>query len=190
LVFLLLATAYGLVVGASISMYYDTLPNMGALEDNLANVQPLFYFLAVSASLIQLPLALSAARHKLWKQAAIRAVVGLGPWVVFLGADGLIAHFLWWSPISDTDRFHMLHHSLFAGVPLTLGYWLGLRWWWKPETFSPTTAISRRAVLVSGVALMILLIAMGILMGGLSPITVGLAALMGLLMLFVWRAIG
>jgi hypothetical protein len=33
---LLLAAAYGIVVGALIAMYCDSVPNMGALEDSLA----------------------------------------------------------------------------------------------------------------------------------------------------------
>ena len=99
---LLLATAYGIVVGAAISMYYDLTPNMGSVEDSLASIQILLYMLAVIASLPHLLLAARDVTHQQWKEAAMRMMAFVGPLIVFLGADGLIAHFLWWSPISET----------------------------------------------------------------------------------------
>ena len=111
LALLLLATAYGIVAGASISMYYDVTPNMGSLEDNLASAQIILYLLAVITSLSHLPMAIWDATRKLWRPASMRALVVIGQLIIFLGAEGLILHFLWWAPISETDRFHMLHHS-------------------------------------------------------------------------------
>lgn len=66
LTLLVLATAYGIVGGATVSMYYDIVPNMGSLEDNLAPVQLVLYLLAIIVSLSHLPLAVSDVRHKLW----------------------------------------------------------------------------------------------------------------------------
>jgi hypothetical protein len=191
LVLLWLATAYGIVVGAAISMYYDLTPNMGTLEDNLAPIQPILYLLAVIVSLFHLPLAVSDVKHNLWKQASIRAVVFIGPLIIFLGTEGLISHFLWWLPISETDRFHMLHHSVIAGAPLTLGYWLVLHWWWRPATLSAALSISRRAWLVSGIVLVMVIMVIGILIGGVSPIIFGVTAIIGLLaLLVIWRLAG
>jgi len=191
LVLLLLATAYGIVVGATISMYYDITPNMGTLEDNLAPIQLVLYLLAIIVSLSHLPLAVSDIKHKLWKQASIRAVVFIGPLIIFLGTEGLISHFLWWLPISETDRFHMLHHAVVAGAPLTLGYWLVLRWWWRPATLSAAPSISRRAWLVSGIVLVMVTMAAGIMAGFVSPIVFGVTAIIGLLaLLVIWRVAG
>lgn len=188
LALLLGATAYGVVVGATITMYYDTVPNMGALEDNLGAPQLILYLLAILISLAHLPLVLADARHALWQQAAIRAAACVGPLIIFLGTDGLVAHFLWWSPLSDTDRFHILHHSLFAGVPLTLSYWLLLRWGWRPATFKTIAAPSLRAWLVSVIVLVWMVMGIGTLSGLFSPITFGATLLIGLIALpLLWR---
>ena len=188
---LLGATAYGVFVGATITMYYDTVPNMGTVEDNLGGPQLILYLLAVIVSLSHLPLAFSDIKHPLWKQASIRVAAFIGPLIIFLGAEGLIAHFLWWSPLSDTDRFHILHHSLFAGVPLTLGYWLLLRWGWRPATFKAVAAPSLRAWLVSGVVLVWMMMSIGILMGMVSPLLFGVSVIGGLVALpVIWRVAG
>ena len=188
LALLLLATAYGIAVGAAISMYYDITPNMGSLEDNLASVQVILYLVAVVVSLSHVPIAVWDAAHKQWKQASMRAVVIIGPLIVFLGAEGLISHFLWWAPISDTDRFHMLHHSVVAGAPLTLGYWLMLRWWWRPNLLGPVLALSRRAWLASGILLVMVMMTVGIMAGLVPPIALAVTAIIGLIVLLViWR---
>lgn len=177
------ATAYGIVVGAMITMYYDLTPNMGSLEDNLAPAQLVLYLLAVIVSLFHLPLALSDIKRALWQQATIRAVACIGPLVIFLGTEGLISHFLWWLPISETDRFHMLHHTVFAGLPLTLGYWLVLRWGWRPAAFQTAAALSRRVWLVSGIVLVWMVMSMGIMFGFVSPLVFGATMLGGLVAL-------
>ncbi len=187
LALLLLANAYGIVVGATITMYYDLTPNMGTLEDNLGSIQLILYLFAFIVSLFHLPLAVSDVKHKLWKQASIRAAVLIGPLIIFLGTEGLISHFLWWSPISETDRFHMLHHAVVGGAPLTLGYWLVLHWWWRPATLS-APSISRRASLVSGLVFVMVIMVLSIPLAGISPITVGVIAIIGFLALLVlWR---
>jgi len=191
LILLLLATAYGIVVGAVISMYYDITPNIGTLQDNLAPVQLILYLLAVIVSFSHLPLAVSDATHKFWTQASIRALLFIGPLIVFLGTEGLISHYLWWFAVSEPNRIHMLHHTVFASAPLTLGYWLVVRWWWRPAALSSAQSISPRVWLVSGIVLVMVMMAVGILAGLVSPIICGVTAIIGLLaLLVIWRVAG
>lgn len=185
---LLGATAYGVFVGAAITLYYDAVPNMGALEDNLGAPQLNLYLLAILVSFVHVPLALADVRHSLWKQAVVRVGAFIGPLIIFLGTDGLVAHFLWWGPISNTDRFHILHHSLLAGVPLTLGYWLWLRWGWRPGTFKTVAPPSLRAWVVSGVVLVGIVMSIGLLMGMVLPLLFGVTMIVGLVALpVIWR---
>ena len=191
LALLLLATAYGIGAGAAIAMYYDVTPNMGSVEDTLAPIQLVLFLLAVFVSFSHLPMAMSDFKHKLWKQASVRTAVFISPLIIFLGAEGLISHSVWWVPISATDRFHMLHHTVVAGAPLTLGYWLVLRWWWRPTTFSASSSLSLRSWLVSGAVLATFIMVVGILAGIVSPIAFGLTAIIGLIALLVlWRGAG
>lgn len=188
LVLLIGATVYGAVAGAIVTMYYDLTPNMGVIEDNLGQPQLSLYLLAVLISFVHLPLALSDIKHALWQQAAIRIVGGLGPLVVFLGTDGLIAHFLWWSPLSDTDRFHILHHTVFAGLPLMVVYWLVMRWLWRPAAFILPATFSPWLWLISGIVLAWVVLGVGVLIGLVSPIVFGTALLLGLIaMPIIWR---
>ena len=190
-VLLLLATAYGIVVGAAISMYYDVTPNMGSLEDRLASIQLVLYFLAVIASLSHLPLLGWDIKNRSWKQAAIRALVFIGPLVIFMGTEGLVSHFLWWAPISETDRFHMLHHAVVAGAPLALAYWVVLRRWWQPATISTPQSISLRSWLLSGILFVMVMMPVGIMAGLVSPIIFAATEITGLLALVVvWRVAG
>jgi len=189
LLLLALATTYGIVAGASISMYYDVTPNMGKLADSLAFIPFTLFFLAFTAGLSHLPMILADLKQRLWPQAALRAVVFFGPLIVFLGTDGLIAHFLWWSPISHPDRFHLLHHSLFAGAPLTLAFGLVVQRWWRPPELS--TGPSLFAWLGSGVVLTLIIAGPVLLMGISSPVAVRAIALVGLLLFLVmWRWAG
>ncbi|MBC8334121.1 MAG: hypothetical protein H8E29_02550 [Anaerolineales bacterium] len=191
LVLLLLATVYGIVAGAVISMYYDIIPNMRSLVDNLAPVQLILYLLAVIVSFSHLPLAVSDARHKLWTQASIRTLLFIGPLMVFLGTEGLISHYLWWFAVSETDRIHMLHHTVFASAPLTLGYWLVVRWWWRPAALSSAQSISPGVWLVSGTVLVMVMMTISTLAGLVSPIIFGVTAIIGLLaLLVIWRVVG
>jgi len=148
---LLLATASGIVVGAAISMYYDLAPTLVSL-DQLPFV---FYVVAIIVSLPHLLLAASDVTHNQWKQASMRALVFIGPLIVFVGTEGLLSHFLWWEPISQTGRFHLLHHTVSAGAPLTLAYWLLLRWWWRPATISKGPALSPKFWLVNTILLVL-----------------------------------
>lgn len=186
---LLGATAYGLVVGAITSMYYDVAPGMGALEDRLGYPQPILYLLAVLVSVVHLPPALSDIQHRRWRQARIRMAVCIGPLIVFLGTEGLLSHRMWWLPISDTDRFHLLHHSLVAGAPLSLVYWMLCREWWRPASFEPAAAVSPWAWLLGATFVVLIATGVGVVAGMVSPLIVGVVALVALLaMAIAWRA--
>lgn len=190
---LLLATAYGIVVGAVISMYYAVTPNMDSLEDNLAPVQLILYLLAVIVSLFHLPMAVADAKHKLWKQASMRGVTFFGPLIIFLGVEGLISHFLWWLPISDTDQYHMLHHTVVAGIPLTLLYWLILRRWWRPNDIIVASSYSPTFFVVSGTLLVIIILPLGIMIGSFSLALIlgaGVMTVVILPLLLSWRQTG
>ena len=50
LALLITATVYGIVAGASVTMYYDVVPNMAALEDSLGAVQGRLFLLALPRS--------------------------------------------------------------------------------------------------------------------------------------------
>ncbi len=143
-VLILLATTLGIVIGAAISMYYDIAPTLMSLDQ----IPFVLYVVAVIVSLPHLLLAAWDLTHGQWNQAAMRGLGVIGPVVVFGGTEGLLSHFLWWEPISQTGRFHLLHHALSAGVPLTLGYWLLLRWWWRPAMIRTGPAVSSRVWLV------------------------------------------
>lgn len=170
------AVGYGILAGAVIAMYYDVVAGMDALEDDLGSVQGLLYLAAILAGLIHLPLAAADVGSKRWKQAMARLAIFIAPAIVFLGVGGLVSHSLWWLPISDTDRFHILHHTIFAGVPLTLGFWLALRAWWRPEAYT-ALPIARSSLIASGAGGLALLFALSVALGGVSPMIVGLFAL-------------
>jgi hypothetical protein len=188
---LVAATAYGIVVGAAITMYYDITPNMGALEDRLSSVQATLYLFAIFVSFYHLPMVFLDIKHNLLKQAFVRGAVSIGPLFIFLGTDGLISHLLWWLPISETDRFHMLHHSTFAGAPLILGYWFIVQRWWRPDTFKTVASPSPKTWLVSGILIVWIVMGAGILFGFVSPILFGGVTVIGLITIpFAWRMIG
>ena len=102
-------------------------------EDTLSSIQAVLFGLAALLSFAYFPLALTTAKARQWTQASILAIVVATPLAIFLASEGLLSHYLWWGPISDTDRFHMLHHSLVAAVPLSIIYFLFLRWRWRPN---------------------------------------------------------
>ena len=186
LVLLALAAGYGIAAGAVVTMYYDVVPGMGAIDDRLGSVQIALYVLAAGSGLIHLPRALEELSNKSWRKAFVQAFLSFAPLFVFLGTDGLVAHFLWWGPLSDTDRYHILHHSLFAGVPLTTLYGLALRRFWKPSG-EPATPVGRGFVVAGTIFAILLSLGVGILFG--SPPS-GLVLIAGLLasVVFTGRA--
>jgi len=157
---------------------------MGAIEDRLGSVGAVLYVLAAGSGLIHLPRALQQLKNKSWKQAIIRTGLVLGPAFVFVGSDGLVSHLLWWGPISETDRYHILHHSLFGGVPLTLLYGLALRRWWVPAGDSDGP-VSRIFLAIGAAFAIIFSMGIGILFGAPS---VGLILIAGLLasVVYAW----
>ena len=189
---LLLASAvlYGVIAGAVVTMYYDLTPDMGAIEDSLGSPQFLLFLFAIILGLTHLPLAIADLARGRWAQAAIRTALVIGPILVFLGTDGLLAHQLWWGPISDTDRFHILHHSVFAGIPLALGFWLLTRAVWRPTLLGETPTLSWGFLLASGIALLMIVAPMGILFGVVDPLLIAGIEVLGLLGLVALLVIG
>jgi hypothetical protein len=187
---LALAALYGVIVGAVVTMYYDLTPDMGTVEDSLASSQFVLFLLAIILGLTHLPLALADLARRRWAPAAIRTALVLGPILVFLGTDGLLAHLLWWEPISDTDRFHILHHSAFAGIPLAIGFWLLARAVWRPALLGATPTLSWGFLLTNGIALLMIAAPMGILFGFADPILVAGIEILGLLALLALLVIG
>jgi hypothetical protein len=184
------AVLYGVIAGAVVTMYYDITPDMGAIEDRLAFPQFVLFLLAIILGLTHLPLTVADLTRGRWAQAAVRAVIVIGPILVFLGTDGLLAHQLWWGPISDTDRFHILHHSVLAGIPLALGFWLLARAVWRPALLGATPPLSWGFLLASGIALLMIVAPMGILFGFVDPILVAGIEILGLLTLVALLVIG
>jgi hypothetical protein len=178
---LALAVLYGVTAGAVVTMYYDLTPDMGAIEDRLAFPQFLLFLLAIILGLAHLPFAVADLARGRWGPAAIRAAIVIGPILVFLGTDGLLAHRLWWEPISDTDRFHILHHSIFAGIPLALGFWLLARAVWQPSLLGVTPALSWGFLLGSSIALLMIVAPIGVVAGVIDPIVVAGIEIVGLL---------
>jgi hypothetical protein len=187
---LALAVLYGVIAGTVVTMYYDLTPDMSAIEDSLASPQFLLFLLAIILGLTHLPFAAADLARGRWGPAAIRAIVAIGPILVFLGTDGLLAHLLWWGPISDTDRFHILHHSVFAGIPLALGFGLLARVVWRPTLLRETPVLSWGFWLASGAALLMIVAPIGILFGVVDPILVAGIEILGLLGLVTLLAIG
>ena len=184
-ILLTLAVIYGIVAGAVVTMYYDLTPDMSTIEDSLAFPQFVMFLVAIALGLMHLPLAVVDITRQRWTQAAIRAALVIGPVLVYLGTDGLLAHLLWWEPISETDRFHILHHSAFAGIPLALGFGLLARAVWRPSRLGETPALSWGVLLASGIALVMLIAPVGIVAGVADPILVGMIEVLGLLALLV-----
>jgi hypothetical protein len=116
-------------------------------------------------------------------------VIVIGPILVFLGTDGLLAHLLWWEPLSGTDRFHILHHSVFAGIPLALGFWLLARVVWRPALLDGNPALSWSFLLVSGVGLLMIVAPIGIVTGLLPLEVVGVVEALSLLTLLTLLAL-
>lgn len=165
LALLVLSVVYGISAGAYVTMYYDVVPDMAGREDALFTVQYLLYFAAIASGLPQLLGGLWDIRSGLRRQGLVRLLAFVGPLVVFLGAEGLVAHMLWWNPISDTDRFHLLHHTVTAGAPLTALYAWALWRWWLPYAFLPAPAMTNGFLGLSTVGVVGLAAAVGILFG-------------------------
>ncbi|MCI0396380.1 MAG: hypothetical protein L0332_24565 [Chloroflexi bacterium] len=160
-----LAAGYGLFAGAYVAMYYQVTPNMSGREDRLGSPLLLLYLAIVILSLPHLFLSLWDGRHRLWAQGATRFLAFAGPVFVVMASEGLVSHFLYWQPISHTDQFHLLHHTITAGLPLTILYGLALRRWW-PAGFVPQTPPVSKWFLVPAIVItLFLVLALGIMIG-------------------------
>jgi Na+/glutamate symporter len=169
--FLMLAVAFGVIAGAIVTMYYYLVTSMDAIEDKFALIQAFLYLTGVLINLVHLPGLLWDEKNKAWKEAFIQALLGLTPLVIFVGADGLISHLLWWNPLSDTDRFHILHNSLLAGASLMFVYWLAARRWWVPGNVSEPPK-GKAFPIISVLIVLVFSLGFGVMFG--SPGTVGL----------------
>ena len=166
---LLVAVAVGIVAGASISMYYDVVPGMGSYEDTLSSVPAAVYALAVVLSFSYLPLALMAAKARQWKQTSLLTIAAIAPFAIFLASEGLLSHYLWWAPISDTNRFHMLHHTVVVATPLSAIYFLFLRSRWRPHQLTLVPSPSPMVLLITAIGLPFVVMAVGTTLIGLQP---------------------
>jgi hypothetical protein len=164
-VLMVLAIGYGLFAGAYVTMYYQVVPNMPIREDSLSSLLTLLYLVILPLSLPHFFLSLWDGRHRLWLQGAGRLLAFAGPLIVILGSEGLVSHSLYWQPISDTDQFHLLHHTVTAGLPLTLLYGLALKRWW-PADLKPTPPPSKTFLILVGVMTLMFLLALTVLIGG------------------------
>ncbi len=179
---LLMAGFFGLIAGAWVAMYYEVVPGIASREDTLSSIQAVLFGLAALLSFAYFPLALTTAKARQWTQASILAIVVATPLAIFLASEGLLSHYLWWGPISDTDRFHMLHHSLVAAVPLSIIYFLFLRWRWRPNLLTELGPPTVKTRLTSAVVLSFIVIPLGILVAGLQMATLlSAAALIGVI---------
>lgn len=146
-------------------MYYDVVPAMSSYEDVVSSVQTVLLALAVLLALPHLPIALMAAATRQWPQALGLGVAAFAPLAIVLAADGVVSHLLWWGPISDTDRFHVLHHTLTTALPLSVGYALFLRFRWRVDERRTVPPPSPLALAATGLLLSPIVIAIGILAG-------------------------
>jgi len=189
---LLVAVVVGIIAGASITMYYDVVPRMGSYEDTLSSVQAAVYALAVVLSFSYLPLALMAGKARQWKQTSLLTIAAIAPFAIFLASEGLLSHYLWWAPISDTDRFHMLHHTVVAAIPLSVIYFLFLRSRWRPHQLTMVPSPSPMVLLATAIGLSFIVIAVGTTLIGLQPaaLLVIAALIIGLVFVFSRRMAG
>jgi hypothetical protein len=178
-VVLVAAAIYGVMAGAHVTMYYNFVPSMDAREDTLYNVMGMTFMAAIVLSLAHLPLAAWDLKGGRWRAAAMRAFAFVGPVIVGLGAEGLISHFLWWGGISDTDRYHLLHHSVTTALPLSVLYALVIRRAWQPAALSAPANVPVRAVLAAVIGCVMVLLPVGILIGFPSLPTIAVLEALG-----------
>jgi hypothetical protein len=141
LVWLLMLTTYSLVAGAIIAMYWDVVPSMDALEDALGRMHGTGALLVLIMCIPNLLIGAAQTAQGQRSQGLTRIALSAGVLFILIAAEGLIAHALWWSPISDTGQFHMLHHTLTTALPLSLAYAL-LYWRFAAPRLADAGAMS------------------------------------------------
>ena len=128
--------AFGLLAGAIIAAIHR--PEIDWTVYNVPYmVQNLGYLLVLLLSLPSLALGGWDLIRGRWGQGAGRLLAFFGPFLVILGSAGGVSHLVlgcavnsWACTDGDfTVRWHQLHHTLVAGLPLTVLYWLALRKW-------------------------------------------------------------
>ena len=128
--------AFGLVAGAIIAVIHRpevdwTVYNVPYMLQNLG------YLLVLVLSLPSLAIGGWDLLRGRWAQGAGGLLAFFGPFLVILGSEGLVSHLVvnctvtgWACADGDfTVRWHQLHHTLVAGLPLAALYWLALRTW-------------------------------------------------------------
>jgi hypothetical protein len=103
---LLAMAAYGVAAGAIISMYWN-LPALVSMQGVLGTILGVGYLVVVLLGLPNIGLGGWYCLRGAWAQGITRLLLFFVPLIILLGAEGLIAHVLWWSPISHTGQFHM-----------------------------------------------------------------------------------
>jgi hypothetical protein len=128
--------AFGLLAGATIAVIHR--PEVDWTVYNVPYMlQSLGYLLVLVLSLPSLAVGgwdLARGRRA---RGAGRLLAFFGPFLVILGNEGLVSHLVLgcavagWACVDGdfTVRWHQLHHTLVAGLPLTALYWLALRRW-------------------------------------------------------------
>ena len=131
---LTITIAFGLIARTAIVIVWQ--PDVDwTVYNRPYQIQGLGFLLVL---LLSLPSLLAGAWDYLrgrWGQGSGRLLAFLGPAVVVVGTEGLVSHGLlgcnvtpWACPVGDFDaRWHQFHHTLVAGLPLALLYWLLLR---------------------------------------------------------------
>ena len=133
---LLALIAFGLLAGAIIAVIHR--PEVDWTVYNVPYmVQNLGYLLVLLLSLPSLAIGGWDLVRGRWAWGAGRLLAFFGPFLVILGSEGLVSHLVlgcavnsWACADGDfTVRWHQLHHTLVAGLPLAVLYWLALRKW-------------------------------------------------------------
>ena len=128
--------AFGLLAGSIIAVIHR--PEIDWTVYNVPYmVQNLGYLLVLVLSLPSLAVGGWDLVRGRWGQGAGRLLAFFGPFLVILGSEGLVSHLVvnctvtaWACTDGDfTTRWHQLHHTLVAGLPLMVLYWLALRRW-------------------------------------------------------------
>ena len=128
--------AFGLLAGSIIAAIHRpevdwTVYNVPYMLQNLG------YLLVLLLSLPSLAIGGWQLLRGRRAQGGGRLLAFFGPLLVILGSEGLVSHLVvncavtgWACGDGDfTVRWHQLHHTLVAGLPLTALYWLALRRW-------------------------------------------------------------
>jgi hypothetical protein len=141
LIILIVDVAFGIITGAIAAITWDDPPWAVNSWRNLAFILASFMYL--SAIILTFPsLVLGIVEHirGQWSARSIRLLAFVGAVSVFLGFEGL-SHWVFdckvtpWACRNDPnwgftiyDKWHLLHHSLVAILPLVL-YWYALSKW-------------------------------------------------------------